>query len=581
MTERDNGDIALDCVTALMDELVRGGVEHVCMTPGSRSTPIALAAARHPGITLHVHVDERSSAYFGLGIAAASAAPVAMFCTSGTAAANHFPAVVEAFMARVPIIVLTADRPPELQGVGANQTIDQQHLFGNFVKWFCDTGVPEDDGVASLNHWASVGAKAALHAKGVSIADPPGPIHLNLPFREPLLPSTAEMVPASSGGRVSVVGAAQAGPDRMPAFMREVSTGHRIAIVAGRLRVPPHGLVELCAARGWPLLAEPLSGLRTATSGNGQGGALAAGALLAADPGFRERHHPDLVVQVGAAPTSRGVQQLVRSADRLLIIDPDHLVADPDRRSTLTLESDPDDVVAALRDTTLSLPAVSPEWAHGWFDSDTRVRTAVDALLDAWEEPFEGRIARDLAATVPDGSVLFGGSSMPIRDLDQYMAPRHGVRVLANRGVSGIDGSVSTVFGMAAVTAPTFALLGDLALLHDAAGLLWGTPRCRGAVLVVVDNDGGGIFSLLPQSTLPRDQFELLFGTPHGLDLEAIVRTAGAGVRSVDRAEVLVPAIREAASSGGVQVVRVRVDRLRSAALRAEVGLTVAAALVD
>src|ERR1700726_439273 len=171
MTEPTEGDVALSCVTALVDELVRGGVEHMCMTPGSRSTPIALAAARHPGITLHVHVDERSSAFFGLGIAKASGQPVAMFCTSGTAAANHFPAVVEAAMARVPIIVMTADRPPELHGVGANQTIDQQHLFGGFVKWFCDTGVP-DLGARARHHWAALGARAIAEATG----DPPGPV---------------------------------------------------------------------------------------------------------------------------------------------------------------------------------------------------------------------------------------------------------------------------------------------------------------------------------------------------------------------------------------------------------------------
>jgi 2-succinyl-5-enolpyruvyl-6-hydroxy-3-cyclohexene-1-carboxylate synthase len=572
MSERGEGDIALACVSALLDELVLGGVSHMCMTPGSRSTPIALAAARHPGVTLHVHVDERSSAFFALGIAAASGAPVATFCTSGTAAANHYPAVVEAFMARVPLIVLTADRPPELQGVGANQTINQQELFGTFVKWFCDSGVP-DDGARAFHHWSSLGARAIFHATG----DPPGPVHLNLPFREPLLP-TGDAIHTGSPYARTTYTATHASPDRMPAFAREVATGHRVVVVAGRLRVPPAGLAALCAERGWPLLAEPISGLRGAASGV-DGGPLRAGALIAADAGFRERHHADLAIQFGAAPTSRGVQELVRSADRLLIVDPDGLVADPDRRATITIDRDPAAVIAALRETRTSLPRTSPQWAGDWKEGDRLVRVAVDALLDGWGEPFEGRIARDLAAAIPNGGVLFAGSSMPIRDIDQYMAPRDGLRVLANRGASGIDGLVSTVFGIAAVSTSTYALLGDLALLHDAAGLLWGARRCPGAVLVVIDNDGGGIFSLLPQSSLPRQEFELLFGTPHGLDLEAIARSAGAGVRSLDRAEVFVPALHEAEASGGVQVVRVRVDRSRSAALRAEVGRTVAAAL--
>jgi 2-succinyl-5-enolpyruvyl-6-hydroxy-3-cyclohexene-1-carboxylate synthase len=573
MTEPDEGDIALASVTALLDGLVGGGVAHMCMTPGSRSTPIALAAARHPGITLHVHVDERSSAFFGLGIAAASGKPVAMFCTSGTAAANHFPAVVEACMARVPIIVMTADRPPELHGVGANQTIDQQNLFGRYVKWFCDTGVPAG-GERERHHWASFGVNAITHAVRFP---PPGPVHLNLPFREPLLPS------GSGAGAPPITyttsSAAHRPVDLMPAFLREVSTGHRVVVVAGRLRVPPEGLVDLCAERGWPLLAEPLSGLREAAPESGHGGALSAGPLLAADAGFREQTHPDLVIQVGAAPTSRGVQELIRGADRLLIIDPDALVADPDRRATLTIEDDPADVVAVLRAGRSSLPATRPQWSGEWHAADRKVREAVDTLLDSWDEPFEGRIARDVAAAIPDGGVLFAGSSMPVRDLDTFMSPRAGLRVLANRGASGIDGLVSTTFGIAEVSGPTYALLGDLSVLHDASGLLWGARRGPGAVLVVIDNNGGGIFSLLPQASLARDEFELLFGTPHGLDLEAIARAAGAGVRTVDSAGVLVPAMREAATSGGVQIVRVRVNRVRAVELRGEVSRAVSAAL--
>ena len=259
MSEPGEGDVALACVAALLDELVRGGVAHVCMTPGSRSTPIALAAARHPGIRLH-----RARRRALLGVlrprhrGRLGCASCAMFCTSGTAAANHFPAVIEASMSRIPIIVLTADRPPELHGVGANQTIDQQHLFGGFVRWFFDTGVPVA-GPAARVHWASAGARAIARALGT----PRGPVHLNLPFREPLLQAGA-----------AADGAAPARPDpgldptvppradHAAAFAREVRTGHRIAVVAGRLRHSPAGLVDLCAERGWPLLAEPVSGVR-------------------------------------------------------------------------------------------------------------------------------------------------------------------------------------------------------------------------------------------------------------------------------------------------------------------------------
>ena len=382
MTEPTEGDVALTCVTALLDELVRGGVAHMCMTPGSRSTPIALAAARHPGITLHVHIDERSSAFFGLGIAVASGQPVAMFCTSGTAAANHFPAVVEAFMARVPIIVMTADRPPELHGVGANQTIDQQHLFGDFVNWFCDTGVPLD-GERERHRWSSIGLRAVHEA---ARSGPPGPVHLNLPFREPLMPGDEAEIAVPPLEHAPDAGT-NALPDRLPAFLREVSTGHRILVVAGGLRVPPEGLIDLCAERRWPLLAEPLSGLRDVGRGPHRGGALSAGAMLTADAGFRAGHRPDLIIQVGAAPTARGVQELIRGADRLLIIDPDHRIADPDRRAALTIESDPATVVAALHATTLSLPATRPQWFGEWYDADRTVRAAVDTCSTRGTSP--------------------------------------------------------------------------------------------------------------------------------------------------------------------------------------------------
>jgi 2-succinyl-5-enolpyruvyl-6-hydroxy-3-cyclohexene-1-carboxylate synthase len=402
-------------------------------------------------------------------------------------------------------------------------------------------------------------------------------VHLNLPFREPLLPSGSSIEPQQFESKT--YWNTQATPSRMPAFLREVSTGHRVVVVAGRLRVAPEGLVELCAERGWPLLAEPLSGLRDAPQSPAHGGALSAGTLLAANAEFRERQHPDLVIQVGAAPTSRGVQDLIRRADRLLIVDPDHLVADPDRRSTLTINEDPTEVAAALHSTTSSLPATRPQWLDEWLDADRKVREAVDILLDSWDEPFEGRIARDIAAAIPDGGVLFVGSSMPVRDLDMYMRPRAGLRVLANRGASGIDGLISTTFGIAEVSGPTYALLGDLSVIHDASGMLWGARHGHPTVLVVIDNDGGGIFSMLPQASLPEDEFELLFGTPHGLDLEAIARAAGVGVRTVDRAGVVVPAVHEAEAAGGVQMVRVRVNRRRAVELRAAVAQTVASAL--
>ncbi|TMB92970.1 MAG: 2-succinyl-5-enolpyruvyl-6-hydroxy-3-cyclohexene-1-carboxylic-acid synthase [Chloroflexi bacterium] len=569
MSAPGDGDLAFACASALVDELARGGLSHACLTPGSRSTPLALAVARHPSVRVHVHVDERSSAFFALGIAKATAAPVAVICTSGTAAANHFPAVIEAFMARVPLVILTADRPPELHGVGANQTIDQQHLYGSFVRWFIDAGVPEDRS-DNATVWRSLGARALAAAR----ARPGGPVHVNLPFREPLLPRSDDFALESATGdapdTVSAPAADGGGSSRLDhevsTLARHIAGAERGLVIAGALRTPAPEMLPLAAALGWPLIAEPASGLRRAT-------ALAAGSLLATDPSWRDGHRADVVLQVGAAPTTRGVQALVRDAGRLVVIDPDELNPVPDRRADFIAHADVSPIATGLAAAIKATP--SSAWNEAWRAADVSTRSAVDALLDSWDEPFEGRVARDLAARVPAGGILVVASSMPVRDLDHYMAPRDGLRVLANRGVSGIDGMVSTVLGAAESGAPTYALIGDLALLHDAAGLVWSAGRGHAALLVVVDNPGGGIFSLLPQASLRRDEFEELFGTPHALDLGALASAARAGVSRVEHAHDFAPAFNVATRAGGVQVLHVTVDRWRAVELRERVARVV------
>ena len=565
----ESGDVALACAALLVDELVRGGVRHVSLTPGSRSTPLALAVARHEALTLHVHVDERSASYFALGAARASGAPAVSLCSSGTAAANHLPAVVEASMARVPLIVLTADRPPELQQTGANQTIDQQHLFGGFVRWFADAGVPEERAGAA-RYWRSLGARAVAAA----LAPPAGPVHVNLPFREPLVPEGAPVALGDGAeGRPDgapwhrVAGAPQLPADDDVRALRTMLSGtDRIAVVAGTLPAGEPRLLELCAARGWPLLAEPASGLRRPS-------ALAAGELLVAHDGFRVAHRAGVALQLGAAPTTRAMQAFVAEAEHLVVVDPESLEPDPARAAELTLRCAVAPLVHAIAADAAATPVVDRAWGGAWHRADGTVRAAVDGLIDGWDEPFEGRIARDVAAAVPAAGTLVVASSMPVRDLGVYMAPRDGLRVLANRGVSGIDGTVSTLLGVAACTSPAVGLVGDLALLHDASALLWSARRGHDAVIVVVDNDGGGIFSLLPQAQLGSREFELLFGTPHGdgLDLRALAAASSAGYTLVSRASALCDAVRSALGAGGVQLVHVPVERARGAQLREEV----------
>ena len=510
-----------------------------------------------------MHLDERASAFFALGIAKASGAPVAVACTSGTAAANLFPAVVEASQARVPLIVLTADRPPRLRGTGANQTIDQEALYGRYVRSFVDAPLPTSD----VHGWGDVG-RAALAA---AIGRPAGPVHLNLPFDEPLTPEdpAPSMRTLPAAPTKPVARSEGMGPIRRADLNRadRVFATDRGVVLIGSMPEPPQNVLALGHHLGWPILAEPTSGARLP-------GVLTAGQALLSCDAFIEEMRPDVVLQVGAAPTTRSSQRLARSTAQLIVVDDHHPDPDPDGRSW-RLQVDPEDLARSLLDRFDA--RIAGEWSERWFAADVAARRTIDVHYDAWDEPYEGRVARDLAAVIPEGGTLVVGSSMPIRDLDFAMAPRAGLRVLANRGASGIDGFVSTVLGVAASGAPTFALCGDLTLLHDAGSLLWGAQRGLDAVIVVPNNGGGAIFDFLPQRALP--EFEDLFTTPHGLDLGVLCAAARAGHTRIDHADELVPAVESAAALGWVRVVEVPSDRERNLARHVEVQTAVDAAL--
>ncbi|MCI0636871.1 MAG: 2-succinyl-5-enolpyruvyl-6-hydroxy-3-cyclohexene-1-carboxylic-acid synthase [Actinobacteria bacterium] len=553
------GDVALRCAFAFVDQLAYLGLEHACVSPGSRSTPLALAFSRHPNVRVHVHLDERASAFFALGIAKAMHHPAAVVTTSGTAAAELLPAVIEASMSRTPLLLLTTDRPPELRGVGANQTIDQAELFGRQVKTFVEAPVPGED--PDEWRWRQLADSVA----GTAVRHQPGPVHVNLPFREPLVPTADHDL--QLGGRPVSMGSIfeqlEGGE-----FLDEMQAAETGVFLVGSLRSAAPTLLVLAERLGWPVIAEPTSGVRVP-------GTLAAGQFLLANEDFAGGHAPNVVVQVGAAPTSRAALAFVARAEQLWILDPDDLVADPKRVAAGRVVADP---AKFIRAALARIDDRGDEaWLRPWLDADERTRAAVDTFLDGLDEPFEGGVARDLAASLPDGSTLVVGSSMPVRDLDTYMAPREGLRVLANRGASGIDGFVSTALGVAASGAPTTALCGDLTLLHDVGSLMWSARRGHDAVFVVPNNDGGAIFSFLPQRDLP--EFEELFATPHGLDLGAICAAAGAGHTRVVRAGGLVTAVERARAAGGVHVVEVPTDRERNVELHAEVHAAVDAAL--
>jgi 2-succinyl-5-enolpyruvyl-6-hydroxy-3-cyclohexene-1-carboxylate synthase len=585
------GDVSLGCAWALVDELTRGGVRHACLSPGSRSTPLALALARHPAIELHVHLDERAGAFVALGLARATRRPVVVACTSGTAAAELLPAVVEASRSRVPLILLTADRPPRLRGTGANQTIDQVDLYGSYADYL-EPPVPAGDDDASV--WREVGRVALL-----GIGRTTGPVQVNCPFEEPLTPS--DDLELGANGQVEPRPLPQLEPEEHRLSQEDEErlaaeiSGARGAIVVGSTWPLEGASVNLHAVQllGWPIIAEPTSGCRR------PGAALAAGQALIGDRGWLADHRPEVVLQLGAAPTTRTTQAFVGSVERLIVADRVHPDPDPEHRATWRLRADIDEVLRlsgrdveqrSADDSTAPsdvsrrwerrLEPAPREWLDAWQAADRVARRAVDDAMDGWDEPFEPRIARDVAAWAREGSTLFVGNSTPVRDLDLTMAPREGLRVIANRGASGIDGSLSTAIGVAtAGRGPTVALLGDLTFLYDAGSLLWSARRSDvvSLVVVVVANGGGEIFSLLPQRSLPEHRE--LFVTPHVVDIGGLCEAAGAGHRRVERMRELNPALDEASGAGGIQVVEVVVDPERDRMMRDQLSAHVAVAL--
>jgi 2-succinyl-5-enolpyruvyl-6-hydroxy-3-cyclohexene-1-carboxylate synthase len=559
---------------ALVDEWARAGVSEACLAPGSRSAPLALALASDDRVRVHVHLDERSAAFFAVGAAKASGRPAVVLCTSGTAAANFHPAVLEANHSRTPLVVCTADRPPELRDTGAGQTVDQLDLYGRAVRWFCEVGAPEDHPGAPAS-WRSVAARAAAEALG----PPAGPVHLNLAFREPLVPTGESLVdaPGRPDGRpwTAVTRPARVPDEATVARLAESVRAHpRGVVVAGwGSGASPAAVDRFAGAAGWPVLADPISGLRRGPH------AVSTYESLLRCSGFAAGHRPHLVFRLGAAPTSKPLTGWLDAEIPQLLVDPDAAWLDPGRAAAERVAVDTDPLLAALADALPPAAGTDEGWLRAWQAADRSARAALDEVLDGWETLFEGRVARDVVDALPDGASLAVASSMPVRDVEAFARPRSGLRYLSNRGVNGIDGFVSTVLGAAtAATGPTVALLGDLCFLHDANGLLGSAGRGVDVTFVVLDNGGGGIFSFLPQAEFP-EHFELLFGTPHGVDLAALCGMHGVVVERVEKAADVVPAVDAAVAAGGVRCVIVPTDRDDNVIRHREAWAAVAAAL--
>ena len=563
----------------IVAELAAAGVDTAVIAPGSRSTPLTVALAEHDGIETYTHLDERSAAYFALGRARTTGTPTPLVCTSGTAAANFHPAVIEAFHSRVPLVVLTADRPPELIDSGANQTIDQQDLYGDAVRWFRQ--LPEPAAEARTLRSLRVTIDRAVATAG---GPPAGPVHLNVPAHKPLDPTPvegavpddlAEQAPLAVTGREgpfveTTTGTPTIDGDRLERLVGTIEAAERGIIVTGPANQPTPGrdaLAALSDASGFPVFADPLSGHRfgheTAPICGGYD------AYLTCD-GWPSL---DVVLRFGASPTSKSLRKFLRDqADRQVIVDAggewpeaeftasDLVVADPTRVATrLANALDPDAAIDAWRERVMA------------------VETTYWEALGLDDQPlFEGAIAATVAETMPTGGTLMVSNSMPVRDLDRFARPRTTpVSVFGNRGASGIDGITSTAFGLDSATdGPTVLLTGDLAFYHDMNGLLANDRFGLNLTIVLVNNDGGGIFHMLPIEAFDPP-FTEQFKTPHGLDFAPTGDLYGLAFERVRSLGGLQTTLATAIDTAGTHVIEVPVDGEASHRLRDRLATTV------
>ena len=578
------------------DEMARCGVREVALAPGSRSTPLVLALARDDRFRLRVHLDERSAAFFALGVGKASGRPAAVVTTSGSAVANLFPAVVEAAQAETPLLLLTADRPGRLRGADANQAIDQQGIFGSYARAFFDLGPPSWDG-AELRH-LRVTTDRAVDA---CVGPPAGPVHVNVPFDKPLEPSEdglealREADPLAAGGRAdgrpfTRIARGRSVPEAadLDAASRLVDASPRGIVVAGGVTDPARiapAVLRFAARAGFPVLADPLSGARFGPDR----GALrpAAYDFSLRSPEAREALRPDLIVRIGASPTSATLQDWLagQSGTPYLVLDEGRRWKDHGASVTDYLAGDPVPALDLLAERT-TRPA-DDSWLDRWRAVDRAARTVLagagggagdgaDRGIASGDARYDGAIWPVLARAVPEATV-FVSNSMPVRDLDVFGAPDpRSWEIVGNRGASGIDGIVSTAFGVAAARShPVLCVLGDLALFHDQNGLLWSREPDLPVVFILVDNDGGGIFHMLPIADHEPD-FTRYFATPHGLDFRHAAALHGIEFREPDPAS-LEAEVRAAIASGTTRILRFRSDRVESRARRT----AIAAAVVD
>lgn len=558
-------------MSIFVEELARNGLEAVCLAPGSRSTPLTLAFATQAGVRIYRHLDERSAGFFALGLAKATKRPVALVCTSGTAAANFHPAIIEAYYAHVPLLVLTADRPPELRGSGANQTIDQIKMFGDHVRWAVEAPTPQHEAPAlALRHLRTLAARAYATADGLI----KGPVHLNFPFRKPLEP---EIAPSAS------MSPARLSPDAAQPFTRIsrarlLPTAEQIAETAGAIRTHRRGLiicgpecpggsfptdlVALAEQAGYPILADPLSNLRHAPEAS-QG--LVLGGYNLWLPAMAERlGDVEIVLRFGVVPTSSALASFLERAapQHHYHVREDGQWADDLHLTHRLIQAEPAVFCRDLAATLDKHSSARREWADVCRAAERQAWAQLDCELKL-QPFFDGAAIAQVLAALPDDTDLFVGNSLPVRHVDMFDRPgSRRVTLYGNRGASGIDGNVSTALGLAAAGGRrVVALLGDITFYHDMNGLLAvGQHQLNNVIFVVVNNDGGGIFHRLPVAR-HDPPFTDLFLTPHGLTFAPAAQLYGLAYRAVADADDLKNALSDClVNTAGPSVIEVRTN---------------------
>ena len=549
-------DVQATFCATLVDQWARMGLRTAIVAPGSRSTPMALALAARADVSLQVAHDERSAAFIALGIGLATRVPAVLLCTSGTAATHFHAAVVEADLSGVPLLALTADRPPELQGIGAPQTINQVRLYGDVVRCYADPGVADEDAAPT---WRDLASQWWLRAAGRD----PGPVHVNLPFREPLVGVARELPPTIADHNNEPAKSPREGELAAVAAML---TARRGLIVAGAGIDDPATVELLATALHWPILADPRSGCRHQPHGVSCFDAMLRGTK------FSQTHMPEVVLHLGEAPASKVLGEWLQASGAVHAhVHAHRRTIDPWRIVTRRIHSQPSNVCASL--AQLVSPTSDSTWLSDWRNAEDVGQRAISDELssDVLSEPLVARILSDVS------SQLVVASSMPIRDIEWFGRPGSSTKVHANRGANGIDGVIATAIGVAVGSGQrTVVMLGDVAFCHDQSSLTALAARQLPLTLVVIDNDGGGIFSFLPQAaTLPEERFEQLLGTPHGTDIVAVARAHGLGARTATTVAELLAGLND----DSVSVVRVPSDRAENVVEHERLNAAVATAI--